>query len=366
MEREKKIIRTSALGILVNIVLVAFKAVIGIITNSIAIVLDAVNNLTDVISSVVTIIGTKIANKAPDEHHPYGHGRVEYFTSIIVSAIVLIAGVTAFKESVEKIISKQVATYSITSVVIVTVAVLTKFFLGRYVKATGKKLNSQSLIASGEDALMDSILSFSTLVAALVNMFAGYSIEGYIGILISIVIFKSAVEMLKDTLNIMIGERADKELTDSIKKAIMSYDKVQGVYDLSLHTYGPLKTIGTAHIQIPDDMTAKEIHILARKITVDLFNRFGIVMTIGIYAANDSDEYKEIKTEIANIMKEYEHLKQIHGFFVDEETKSVYFDVIFEFACKNREEVRDEIIAKLKKKFGQYNFYIIIDDDITD
>ena len=177
MEREKKIIKTSALGIIVNIVLVAFKAVIGIITNSIAIVLDAVNNLTDVISSVVTIIGTKIANKAPDEQHPYGHGRVEYFTSVIVSAIVLIAGVTAFKESVEKIISKQVATYSITSVVIVTVAVLTKFFLGRYVKATGKKLNSQSLIASGEDALMDSILSFFFFFLALVNMFAVYSIE---------------------------------------------------------------------------------------------------------------------------------------------------------------------------------------------
>lgn len=366
MEREKKIIKTSAIGILVNIILVAFKAVIGIITNSIAIVLDAVNNLTDVISSVVTIIGTKLANKAPDKEHPYGHGRVEYFTSVIVSAIVLVAGVTAFKESLDKIINKQVATYSVVSIIIVAVAVLTKFFLGRYVKAIGKKLNSQSLIASGEDALMDSILSFSTLVAALINYFFGLGLEGYIGIIISIVILKSAIEMLKETIDIMIGQRADKELTDSIKKTIGAYEKVQGVYDLTLHTYGPLKTIGTAHIQIPDDMTAQDIHILTRQITVDIFNQYGIIMTIGIYAANDNKEYKEIKTDIEKIVKDYEYLKQIHGFFVDEKEKNVYFDVIFEFACKNREEIRDEIVAKLKTLYPEYNFYIIIDDDITD
>ena len=366
MEREKKIIKTSALGILVNILLVAFKAVIGIITNSIAIVLDAVNNLTDVISSVITIVGTKIANKAPDKEHPFGHGRVEYFTSVIVSTIVLIAGVTAFKESLDKIINKQVATYSIVSIVIVAVAVATKFFLGRYVKATGKKLNSQSLVASGEDALMDSILSFSTLVAALINYFFGLGLEGYIGIVISLVIIKSAIEMLKETIDIMIGQRADKELTDEIKKAINAYDKVQGVYDLSLHTYGPVKTIGTAHIQIPDDMTAQDIHVLTRKITVDIFNKFGIIMTIGIYAANDSKEYKEMKQEIGRIIKEYEHIKQIHGFFVDEKEKAVYFDLIIGFECKNREEVKNEIEKKLKEKYSEYNFYVIIDDDITD
>lgn len=366
MEREKKIVKTSVLGILVNVLLVAFKAVIGAITNSIAIVLDALNNLTDVISSVVTIIGTKLANKAPDEHHPYGHGRIEYLTSAVVSAIILIAGVTAFKESIEKIIEKQVATYSITSVVIVSVAILTKFFLGRYVKATGRKLNSQSLIASGEDALMDSIVSFSTLVAAVVNMTLGYSIEGYIGILISFVIFKSAIEILKDTINIMIGERSDKELTDSIKKSIGAYENVQGVYDLSLHTYGPLKTIGTAHIQIPDNMTALQIHTLTRKITVDIYNQYGIIMTIGIYAANENEEYKDLKAEIANVIKEYKHIKQIHGFFVDEINKDVYFDIIIDFECKNREEVKQEIKKKLKEKFSEYNFRIIIDDDITD
>lgn len=158
MERTKKIIKTSVLGIIVNIVLVVFKAIIGIITGSIAIVLDAVNNLTDAISSVVTIVGTKLANRRPDKKHPYGYGRIEYLTSTIVSLIVLMAGITAIKESIEKIISKESAEYTATSLIIIAVAVVVKFFFGKYVKTMGKKLDSESLIASGQDAFMDSIL----------------------------------------------------------------------------------------------------------------------------------------------------------------------------------------------------------------
>ena len=179
MEREKKIIRTSLLGILVNLVLVAFKAIIGVIVNSIAIILDAVNNLTDVISSIVTIVGTKMANKAPDKEHPFGHGRIEYFTSEIVSAIVLLAGITAIKESIEKIINPADTNYSIISLVIIAVAVIVKFVFGRYVKKVGKKFNSQSLIASGQDAYMDSVLSFTTLVAAIINYIWNLNLEGY-------------------------------------------------------------------------------------------------------------------------------------------------------------------------------------------
>ena len=164
MERNKKIVQTSILGIAVNILLVIFKAAIGFIANSIAIILDAVNNLSDALSSIITIIGTKLSEKAPDKKHPYGHGRIEYFTSIIIAILVLAAGVTALKESVEKIINPEVANYSIASLIIVGVAVAVKFFFGRYVKKVGEKLNSQSLVASGTDALMDSILSLSTLL----------------------------------------------------------------------------------------------------------------------------------------------------------------------------------------------------------
>ena len=366
MEREKKIIKTSILGIVVNIILVIFKATIGFLANSIAIILDAVNNLTDVISSVVTIIGTKLAGKAPDKEHPYGHGRIEYLASLVVSEIVLLAGVTAIKESIEKIINPGETDYSIISLIIITVAVATKFFLGKYVKKVGKSVNSQSLIASGQDAFMDSILSFTTLVAAIINFVWHLSLEGYLGVIISIVIIKSAIEMLKETVRIVIGERADKEITEKIKQKVCSYENVQGAYDLTLHNYGPSKTIATVHIQVPDEMHADEIHILTRQISMDLYNEYGILLTVGIYAANDKEEYKEIKKALADIISDYKDLKQIHGFYVDEQNSNIYFDLIIDFACPNQEEVKNDVIKKMESRYPKYKFNVILDADFSD
>lgn len=366
MEREKKIIKTSIIGILTNIFLVIFKALVGFFANSIAIILDAVNNLTDVISSVVTIIGTKLARKAPDKKHPYGHGRIEYLTSLIVSEIVLLAGVTAIKESIEKIINPAETDYSIVSLVIISVAVLAKFFLGRYVKKVGNAVNSKSLVASGQDALMDSILSLTTLIAAIVNYIWHIGLEGYLGVLIAIFIIKSAIEMLKETIGIMIGEREPKEITEKIKKKVCSYENVQGAYDLVLHNYGPSKTIGTVHIQVPDEMKADEIHILTRQISMDILNEYGILLTVGIYAANDKEAYKEIKRYLTEIIANYKDLKQIHGFYVDEENKSIYFDLIIDFACENQEKTKNEIIRKMETKYPDYKFNVILDADYSE
>ena len=201
MERSKIIVKISILGIIVNVILVLFKMFVGLIANSIAIILDAVNNLSDAISSIITIIGTKLSNKKPNKKHPYGYGRVEYLTSTIIALIVLIAGLTSFKESFDKIIHPEVAEYSIFSLIIIVVAVLVKFFFGRYVKKEGEKLSSSSLVASGTDAVSDSILSFSTFVGALISIIFHISLEGYLGIVISIFILKTAFEILKDIIN---------------------------------------------------------------------------------------------------------------------------------------------------------------------
>lgn len=366
MERQKKIIKTSILGIIVNVFLVIFKAVVGIIANSIAIVLDAVNNLTDALSSIITIIGTKLANKKPDKKHPYGHGRIEYFTSLIIGIIILFAGITAGKESIEKIINPDDTNYSIISLVIIAVAVVVKFVFGRYVKKIGKEVNSQSLVASGQDAFMDSILSFTTLVAAILNYIWHLNLEGYLGVIIALFIIKASYELLKETVNTMLGERADKELTDKIKNKVCSYKEVQGAYDLSLHNYGPSKIIGTVHIQVRNDLTAEEIHILTREITMDIFNEFGIFMTVGIYAANDKGEFANIRSEIGSILKNYPHVLQLHGFYVDKKTNNVFFDLIIDFEAENPEKIRNEITSKLKEIFPDYNFNIILDADVSD
>ena len=366
MDRNKTIIKTSILGIVVNIVLVAFKATVGIIVNSIAIILDAVNNLTDALSSVITIVGTKLANKAPDKEHPYGHGRAEYFTALIIAAIVLFAGITAGRESIVKIIHPEEADYSIASMIIIAVAVIVKFVFGRYVKRVGKKVNSQSLVASGEDAFMDSVLSFSTLVAAIISYFWHFSLEGYLGVIIAIFIIKAAIEMLRETVDSMLGKRADAELAKKLKERVMSFKEVQGAYDLNLHNYGPSKIVASVHIQVRNDMTAEEIHILTREIEYHIFAEFGIALTIGIYAANDKGEFGEIKKYLGKVIKDYNHILQIHGFYVDKEKSNVYFDVIIDFEADDKEKIKNEIVQKLKEKYPNYNYNVIIDSDITD
>lgn len=366
MERERKIIKTSIIGILANVSLVIFKALVGFFTNSIAVILDAVNNLTDVISSVVTIIGTKLAGKAPDKEHPYGHGRIEYLTSLAVSEIILIAGIMAIKESIEKLIYPEEIDYSPISMIIIAVAVVVKYILGTYVKGCGRRLKSQSLVASGQDAYMDAVLGFTTLVAAIINYIWKLSLEGYLGIIIGLVIIKSAISILKETINAMIGQREDAKTTEEIKKKVCSYDKVQGAYDLVLHNYGPSKTIGTVHIQVPDEMRADEIHILTRQISMDVFNEYGVILTVGIYAANDKKQYNEIKDVLTGFINEFEDLKQIHGFYVDEASKNIYFDLIIDFKSDNQEELRNRIINEMEKKYPEYKFNVILDADYSE
>ena len=212
MERNKEIVKVSIQGIIVNIILVVFKSLIGLFTNSIAIILDAVNNLSDTLSSGITIIGMKLSAKKPDKEHPYGHGRIEYIASVLIAIIVLLAGVSSLKESIMKVINPEEATYTIPSLSIILVGVFVKFFFGRYVKNKGKALNSGSLIASGVDAISDSVISFSTFIAAIVSFIWHFSIEGYLGIVISVLILKTAIEILRDSINEVIGIRADSEI----------------------------------------------------------------------------------------------------------------------------------------------------------
>lgn len=367
MDRSKVIIKTSIKAIITNIILVIFKATIGLIVNSIAIVLDAVNNLSDAISSIITIIGAKLANKAPDKKHPYGHGRIEYIASVIIALIILLAGITSLKESVQKIIFPESANYSVVSLIIVGVAVFVKFFLGRYVKNTGKKINSQSLIASGTDALFDSVVSLSTLVAAIISIVWNISLEGYLGVLIGALIIKSGIEILRETLNTIIGIRADGELSKKIKEKLNSYKQVEGAYDLILHSYGPSRIIGGVNIQVDENMTAKEIHGLSKKIQGDIYTEFGIILTIGIYASNKTDkEAVEIKESLEQILKKYPEVLQLHGFYLDVIENKISFDIIIDFDAKNPREIRDKIIAEIKEKYPEYNYFVVLDNDFSD
>ena len=362
--REAKIIRTSAIGILGNLVLVAFKAAVGFISGSIAVILDAVNNLSDALSSVITIIGIRLSNRRPDKKHPYGHGRIEYLTGVLISVIVLLAGVTSIRESVTKIFSPEKATYGTVSIIIIVAAILAKLLMGKYVKSVGQKVNSGALIASGSDALFDALLSSGTLLAVIANLVWGWSLEGVIGTLISIFIIKAGVEMLMDTLHSIIGTRFDRELTDPLKEKIASFPGVQGVYDLTLHNYGPSRIMGSAHIEVPDQMTAREIHRLTRSISMEIYTTFGIVLTIGVYAANKNNpEIAAIKSDVERVTGSYPEILQMHGFYV--ENTIVSFDLIVDFKAE-AEEIREKVVKELSGLYPQFTFQVILDSDFSD
>lgn len=366
MDRSKVIVKTSIIGIIVNLILVAFKATIGLMVNSIAITLDAVNNLTDALSSIITIIGAKLAGKAPDKKHPYGYGRIEYFSSVLIAAIVLFAGISALEESVPKIFNPVLADYTFISIFIISVAVVVKFFLGRYVKSKGEEVNSQSLVASGSDALFDALLSSTTVIAAIISYIWHISLEGILGTIIAIVIIKAAFEMLSETVSSMIGTRIDKETSTKIKENVCSFDGVLGAYDLVLHNYGPIRSMGSIHIEVSDNLTARDIHKLTRQILYSIYEKFGIILTVGVYASNtNTEEYKKIKDDLKSIINKYPEILQMHGFYIDDEMKLITFDIIVDFDA-NREEVKSKVLEEISGLYSDYTFDAILDADFSD
>lgn len=366
-DREKIIVRTSIIGILTNLLLVALKLFVGIIALSVSIIMDAVNNLSDALSSTITIIGTKISQKKPDAKHPYGHGRVEYVTSFIISALILAAGVMAIYESVMTIINKNEPTFEIWSVILISIAVLVKIGLGIYFRYMGKKVNSQALKGSGIDALFDALLSLGTLVSIIVYLIWGVVIEGYIGIVIGLFMLKSGIDIFRESLSSIIGERIDSEEAEEIKKFVCSFPEVKGAYDLIVNNYGYKRGIGSIHIEVDDNLTAKEIHPLTRRITTEAYQKFGIIMTVGIYSSNTSDEeILKMRNAVQKEVLSYDNIKQIHAFYLDNEKKVISFDVVVDFKEKDSATLINQIKENLGKTYPDYSFIIVEDKDFSD
>ena len=368
VSREKTIVKTSIIGIIANVFLAGFKAVIGLMTHSIAIVLDAVNNISDAGSSLITIVGTKLAGREPDKKHPFGYGRIEYLSAMIISVIVLYAGVTSFVESVKQIINPETPDYNTVSLIIVAVAVVVKILLGRYVKGVGVKVNSGSLINSGEDAMLDSVISASTLVAAGVFLIFDVSLEAWLGAIISIVIIKSGIEMLKDTISQILGESNDQELAKAIRDTVMSFPGVQGAYDLVLNNYGPDTWNGSIHIEVPDTYSADQLDRLLREITMKVFHEQHVILTaIGVYSVNTKDEEViQAKKRVEEIAFSHEYVRQMHGFYLIKDQKSMRFDIVISFDAKDRRAVYNEVLADVKKAFPGYELQVAMDTDYAE
>ena len=365
-KREKIIVQTSVIGIAVNLMLAAFKAAIGLLSNSIAVVLDAVNNLSDALSSIITIIGAKVAGKKPDKDHPLGHGRSEYLSALVVAGIVMYAGITSLIESVKKIIHPQEAHYTTVALVIIGVAVITKVLLGRYVKSKGEQTGSGALVASGTDALSDAAISFGVLVTALIYTSKGISLEAYMGVIISGLIIKAGYEMISDTVSVILGRRANVEVSKKIKEIVTSEPEVLGAYDLFVHNYGPDREYASVHVELPDSMTVDQVDVLTRKLTERVYRETGVVLTgVGVYSRNTGLKAENMRARIEEIVLAHEWALQMHGFYFDEEKKIIRFDVVMSFDISHSEGIKilsDEINAV----YPDYMVIIVADIDITD
>ena len=366
-EREKTIVKTSVIGIIANVMLSAFKAFVGFASNSIAVTLDAVNNLSDALSSVVTIIGAKLGAKQPDKKHPLGYGRIEYLSSMIVAAIVLYAGITSLVESVKKIISPETADYNAVSLIIISVAIVVKLILGMYVRKKGKKVNSGALTASGSDALFDAILSASVLASAVIFLIWQVSLEAYVGVVIAGFIIKAGIEMMIETLNDIIGKREDAESIKELKQVICEEEAVRGAYDITLFNYGPNKNYASVHIELPDTMTVNEVDVITRRIQLNVLHKTGVILTgIGVYSFNTSDdEAAQIRNAVQKTVMTHDWALQLHGFYVDIQKKTIRFDVVISFDIDRKEAV--ELMTKeVLALYPDYSVMVIPDFDVAD
>ena len=366
--RDKVIVKTSIIGIIANLFLAVFKAAVGLLSNSIAVVLDAVNNLSDALSSVITIIGTKLAGREPNKKHPFGYGRIEYLSAMVISVIVLYAGVTSFTESVKKIINPETPDYSMTALIIVAVAVVVKIVLGIYVKRTGENVNSDSLVNSGKDALLDSIISASTLVAAVIFLLFHISLEAWLGAIISIVIIKSGFDMLRDAISQILGENNDPELNKSIKQTVADFPDVQGAYDLVLNNYGPDAWNGSIHIEVPDTYSADRLDQLIRDIQIAVYQKYRVILTaIGVYSVNTKDdEVIEARSKVHDLVFSHQYVKQMHGFYLIKDKKAMRFDIVISFDADDRGAVYKDVVSDVQKAFPDYSLQVVMDTDFAE
>ena len=357
-----------------NVLLAGFKAVVGILSSSVAIVMDAVNNLSDALSSVITIIGTKLSQRPADRKHPFGFGRIEYFSAIIIAVIVLSAGITSLIESVKKIFYPTEPSYSTTTLVVIVVAIVVKLVLGQYVKRKGQyvkrkgqQLKSDALIASGSDALFDAIITLATLLSAGIMLLWGVSLDGILGALISLVIIKAGIEMLASPVNELLGVSIPAELTSEIKKEVSAFEGVHGVYDLILHNYGPDVKIGSLHINVYDTMSAHEIHTLTRKISTHMYDKHGIIMTVGVYAvATGENRRAELQTKVIQALSAHKEIVQVHGFLYSEPDRLLSVDVVPDLSVHDDAALVSQLTAELQPLVPDMQVSVVVDHNYSE
>lgn len=366
--REKQVVRTGTINVVGNLLLAILKFVLGAVTQSIAITLDGVNSLTDSFTSVLTIVGTKIAQRPPDYEHPFGHGRYEYLTSVVVASLIIAAGASSLSSSIHAIVDGSTSTYTVMALVLIGFASVTKAGLGIYTRAVGKKLDSSPLVANGTDSLMDSIVSASTLLAAILNMAFGIGIESYLAAAISVFIIKSGIQILLETISKIVGERQDPRLANRVEKAARSVEGVKFVSGIVITDFGPNKYGGSLHVTVDKNMTVSEFDEIAREVYRRVIDECGVVLvSVGVYPAEEiSDESRKLRAEVSRLLWSHEHIVEVRGLIVDVERKICRFDAVADYSIQDLGAFGNELNLACQEVVPGFTFEPHVRRDVGD
>ncbi|MBC2455717.1 cation diffusion facilitator family transporter [Clostridium beijerinckii] len=359
------------IGIVVNIILFIIKLSVGVIVSSIAIMADAFNNLSDAASSLITILGFKLSNKPADREHPFGHGRIEYLSALIVAFMVMVVGLQFIKSSFERIVNPSPVIFELVSFILLIVSIFFKIWLSRFNKFVGEKINSSALKASSADALGDVFTTTCVAISFLASKFTSFPIDGYIGMFVALFIVYAGFNLVKDTINPLLGEAPDPELVESIERMVLSYDNILGSHDLIVHNYGPGKCMASIHAEIPGNINVVDIHEVIDKAEREISKALKIYLVIHIDPICIIEgEVKEAYDDILSIIEKYDYIESIHDFRVvgEGDIKNLIFDVVIEPSKKlsiTDTELINIISEGVKKHHPSYNCVITIDKHYT-
>lgn len=349
-------ILSGCVGIAVNVILCLLKFFVGSLTGSIAITADAVNNLSDAGSSAVTVFGFKMAGKPADRDHPFGHGRIEYITAMIVSFIILFMGIELAIQSVEKIRSPENVQFSLIGAVIIAVSILGKLWLAFFNKSLGRKIHSPAMTAVVADSISDIAATSITLIALILsNFFPNLHVDGWLGIIVACFVLKAGLEIFRDTLSTLIGKSPSKELVEALKKKILSYDHVSGIHDLIVHSYGPGRDFATVHVEMPSDLNVMVGHNIIDDIENDVKKEMGIDLTIHYDPIEVNNErVTELKEITENVVRKVNPELSIHDFRIVDGPMhtNLIFDVVIPYGFK---ESPKEIISEISSQISEIN-----------
>ena len=345
--REGIIVTTSGMGILVNLLIAVTKIVVGLISSSIAIISEGANNAGDALSSVMALIGAKLAKKHPDEKHPFGYGRIEYLCGLVIAVVILVTGIELLIGSAKRIFHPETLHISYIALVLVALSAAVKFFLGNYTVRMGRKVGSTALEAVGTDCKTDCFASIITIVSALIFLVFKWNVDAYAGVITSLLLIKAGVEALRETLSEILGRPGDKELAAKLYKEIRSTDGILAAVDMMLHNYGPEAWSGSVNVEIDHKKTVGEIYQFLHELQLRIMHEYHVTMVFGVYAVDYDGEYmKELRKTIAGFIRKQEHVKSFHAVYIDQRSDTIYCDFIVDYELKNWEE--------LKKEFEQY------------